>query len=200
MTKLIDAAARISLALAVTAGLTLAAPREARAADAKPAPDAKAVEVVDIGLRTAGYLGWGGAFITMGVSGYYRPHPNVGLGGYFDGSVAGESMETDACFYDDYGCARGMYRAGAAARFDVLPRFVVDPWVGVEIGAVWLRSGGIDDAHSLRVVGDLEADLGIDVRVPHVSFGPYGLVSMALREEGAELGRVGVGLRVAARF
>ncbi|MDI1446997.1 hypothetical protein [Polyangium sp. 6x1] len=200
MTKLIDAAARFSLALAVTTGLTLAVPVEARAADAQPAPADKATEVADIGLRTVGYLGYGGAYLSMGVSGYYRPHRNVGVGGYFDGSFTGDALGGDACFYDDYGCSRGMFRAGAAARFDVLPSYVVDPWVGVEAGAVWLRSNGIDEAHSLRVVGDLEADLGIDVRVPYVSFGPYGLVSAALGADGVTFGRVGVGFRVAARF
>lgn len=184
-------------ALAAISVITLAAPSEARADDddGGGGGDPRSYARTELGARS--FFAFGrGAYLFTGVNGHYHLHRYVAIGGYFDGSVLSDSMSGD-CAYTEYGCERRAFRTGATARVDTLPTSVVDPWVGAALGG-WLIHGKTDYMYSTVKGGaELEGSVGIDVRVPHVSFGPYGFAALALGNADPQLG---YGIRAAARF
>jgi len=179
-------------------GAALAAPAPARADEPAPAGADEPPEVAEIGVRGSLAITDHGGFGFAGVSGLYHVYRHVALGGYLEGSLVEDPMG-DYCWYEGWGCPDFAWRVGAMARVDVLPTFVLDPWVGLGLGTFWAHSR-VEGGSTVHGRAELEGTVGLDVRVPRVSFGPYGLLVLSLDPEAPGFGALGYGLRVAVRF
>lgn len=123
--------------------------------------------------------------LEVGVNAFYRPIPYLGIGGF--GSISLISSELgETCLYNNRSCRPRIFRFGATLRVDPLPTSVVGPWAAVGFGLLTT----IED----HFAANIDGSIGLDIRVPHVSFGPYvsGSVVSGYSANG--------GLRVAARF
>jgi hypothetical protein len=158
--------------------------------------DAQAPERFELGAR--GFLAHGygsGVYIFAGLHGLVRPFYHVGFGAYVDAALVSDPMTGD-CQYSEYGCSRSAFRTGALARLDVLPTFIVDPWLAAAFGGFWVKGDRFDDGMTNGGL-ELEASVGVDLRLPYVSLGPYAFASVTSADGEAQ---VGTGLRAAVRF
>lgn len=158
--------------------------------------DAKGTIVV--GLRAHSYLGERGGYAFGGVEALYHPWWPLAFGTYGEVSLASDPMTGD-CGYGGYGCDRFATRFGALVRAHVIRRGFVDPWAEVGLGAWTVHGKEYDDSPRDYAGFEISPSLGVDLRLPYVSIGPYGIVWLLGRQREALQG-IGAGGHIVLRF
>jgi len=145
------------------------------------------------GLAVSGSLGRG-AWLFAGAEFGVRIFQRISLTAFFDASLAHDPMEADC---GDVYCPTSEYKAGARARFHIVPSFVIDPWVGL---AAAVR---IDAGTPTKSALDAEGSVGADVRLGQIAFGPFGFVTQPLSRSdwpSGWQGQLGLGIRGGVDF
>jgi len=192
------------IGLSTVAALGLVSPTAlAQRAPKQPEPTAAESSAppppFEVGASVA-FLGGGNVVAwAFGADASYRFAPALGVGAYYQ-RLTGEPYSSDYCSNEGK-CFDIANRAGALLTLHPLPSALIDPWVALQVGAIYLDPSSYeqpDDAYKQGWGLDFSATLGAEVHIASFGVGPFAQLITPLAAHAPTVG--GLGVRLSGRF